>query len=65
VVTLLLPYSPINGLLGFTPLPLTFLVLLAGIVALYVLAAELVAVLPARAMVMRRMLEDCQQAPSR
>jgi Mg2+-importing ATPase len=35
------PYSPINGLLGFTPLPPTFLALLAGIIALYVLTAEL------------------------
>jgi hypothetical protein len=42
VVTLQLLCSPINGLLGFTPLPLNFLALLAGIVALYVLTAELV-----------------------
>ena len=30
-----------SGLLGFTPLPPTFLALLAGIIALYVLTAEL------------------------
>ena len=41
MVTLLLPYSPLGPLLGFTPLPPAFLVLLAGIIALYVLTAEL------------------------
>ena len=41
VVTLLLPYSPLNQLLGFTPLPLAFLLMLVGIIALYVFMAEL------------------------
>ncbi len=40
-VTLLLPYSPLSGVLGFTPLPITFLLILAGIILLYVCAAEL------------------------
>lgn len=39
-VTLLLPYLPVSGLLGFSPLPFVFLVLLAGIIVLYVLTAE-------------------------
>ncbi|MCL6438685.1 MAG: magnesium-translocating P-type ATPase [Rubrobacteraceae bacterium] len=38
--TVLLPFTPLAGLLGFTSLPLWFLPVLAGIVALYVLSAE-------------------------
>jgi hypothetical protein len=30
----------VSGLLGFSPLPFVFLVLLAGIIVLYVLTAE-------------------------
>ncbi len=41
VVTLVLPYTPLAPILGFTPLPIEFLVTLAGIVALYVGTAEL------------------------
>ncbi len=37
-----LPFSPLAGLLDFRPLPLTFLVAVAGIVGLYLVAAELV-----------------------
>ncbi len=40
LVVLALPYSPLAGLLGFTPLPAWLLLLLGGIVALYVAAAE-------------------------
>jgi Mg2+-importing ATPase len=40
-LTLLLPYSPLSELLGFTPLPTTFLLILAGIILLYVGTAEL------------------------
>jgi Mg2+-importing ATPase len=40
LVTLWLPYSPLSGLLGFTPLPLTYLLVIFGIVALYFLLAE-------------------------
>jgi Mg2+-importing ATPase len=40
--TLLLPYSPVAAPLGLTPMPLSFLLLLAAILAGYVLTAELV-----------------------
>ena len=42
VVTLLLPYMPIAAPFGLTPMPLSFLFLLAAILAGYVLTAELV-----------------------
>ena len=41
-VTLLIPYTPIARLLGFQPLPIEFLLVLAAIVGLYILAAEMV-----------------------
>jgi Mg2+-importing ATPase len=41
VVTLLLPYTPLAGILGFTPLPLLFPFSLGLIIVFYVLAAEL------------------------
>jgi Mg2+-importing ATPase len=41
LVTLLLPYSPLAGLLGFVPLPLSYLLVIFGIVILYFLSAEL------------------------
>jgi Mg2+-importing ATPase len=41
-VTLLLPYTPIASLLGFQPLPIEFLLVLAAIVGLYILCAEAV-----------------------
>ncbi|MCG9890335.1 MAG: magnesium-translocating P-type ATPase [Thermosynechococcaceae cyanobacterium MS004] len=41
-VTLLLPYTPLAGLLGFQPLPLAFLIVLAAIVGLYIFCAEVV-----------------------
>jgi P-type Mg2+ transporter len=41
-VTLLLPYTPLAGLLGFQPLPLAFLIVLAAIVILYIFCAEVV-----------------------
>ncbi len=41
LVTLGLPYSPLAKLLGFTPLPLPFLLVIFGIVALYFASAEL------------------------
>ena len=40
VVTLWLPYSPLAGLLGFTPLPALYLVSIFGIVLLYFFSAE-------------------------
>jgi len=40
-IALALPYTPLGKLLGFTPLPLTYLLVIFGIVALYFIAAEL------------------------
>lgn len=40
VVTVSLPYFFFNTLLGFSPLPLRVLVVVAGITVLYVLASE-------------------------
>lgn len=40
LITLWLPYSPLAGLMGFVPLPLTYLLVIFGIVALYFLSAE-------------------------
>jgi Mg2+-importing ATPase len=40
VVTLILPYSPLNGILGFTPLPLPLLLVLLGITVAYITASE-------------------------
>ncbi|BCL36980.1 magnesium-translocating P-type ATPase [Nostoc sp. MS1] len=40
IVTLLLPFTPVAALFGFQPLPITFMLALAGIMALYITAAE-------------------------
>jgi len=40
-VTLILPYSPLSGILGFTPLPISSLLVLSAITVLYVAASEL------------------------
>jgi Mg2+-importing ATPase len=42
VLTVLLPYLPINTLFGFVPLPFTTLILLIGITGLYVMVTEMV-----------------------
>jgi Mg2+-importing ATPase len=39
-ITLALPYTPLASLLGFTPLPLTFLLAIFAIVLLYFISAE-------------------------
>ncbi len=39
--TLLLPYTPLRSILGFTPMPWSFLGVLGAILALYIVAAEL------------------------
>jgi len=39
-VTLILPYSPLNGLLGFTPLPASLLFVLGLIAMLYLTTSE-------------------------
>lgn len=41
LITLWLPYSPLAGLLGFVPLPILYLPVIFGIVALYFTSAEL------------------------
>ena len=41
-VGVLLPYSPLAGLLGFTPLPWTFLLFVVGATGTYLLLVELV-----------------------
>jgi Mg2+-importing ATPase len=40
-VTFILPYTPLREILGFTPMPWPFLVVLGGILTLYIVAAEL------------------------
>ncbi len=42
VITAILPYTPLATLLGFQPLPMKFLSLLAAIIGLYTLSAEIV-----------------------
>jgi Mg2+-importing ATPase len=39
--TFVLPYTPLRGILGFTPMPWSFLGVLGAILALYIVAAEL------------------------
>ena len=41
LVTLLLPYSPLRGVLGFTPLPFSFLMLLGLITIVYAGVSEI------------------------
>ncbi len=40
LVTLALPYSPLAGVLGFTPLPFSSLVVIFAIVLAYFVSAE-------------------------
>jgi len=40
-VTVVLPYSPLSGLLGFTPLPIPLLLVLGGIAVLYIASSEM------------------------
>ncbi len=40
-LTLILPYTPLAGLLGFSPIPALFMIILATILVLYILTAEL------------------------
>ena len=42
IVTLILPYTPLSQPLGFQPLPIEFLLLLAAVIGLYIICAELV-----------------------
>lgn len=40
-VTFLIPFTPLNKLLGFSPLPISFLFLISFIVMLYIITAEI------------------------
>jgi Mg2+-importing ATPase len=40
-ITLILPYSPLNKLLGFVPLSVSLVLALAGLTLLYIIASEL------------------------
>ena len=40
IITLALPYTPLANLLGFTPLPVIYLLIIVGIVAVYFITAE-------------------------
>jgi Mg2+-importing ATPase len=40
VLAMLLPFTPLAPYLGFTPLPLSFFALLAGLLIAYLLAVE-------------------------
>jgi Mg2+-importing ATPase len=42
VITVIVPFTPLAAILGFSPLPVVFLVFIGIIVLLYVVAAELV-----------------------
>jgi Mg2+-importing ATPase len=41
-VTVILPFTPLAGIFGFSPLPVSFLLLIGVVVMLYVITAELV-----------------------
>ena len=41
-VTVILPFTPLAGIFGFSPLPVSFLLLIGVVVLLYVISAELV-----------------------
>jgi P-type Mg2+ transporter len=41
VITILLPFIPLNDILGFSPLPLQIMLVIIGITLTYVLASEL------------------------
>jgi P-type Mg2+ transporter len=42
LVTFILPFTPVSGIFGLVPLPISFLLLMGLIVVLYILTAELV-----------------------
>jgi Mg2+-importing ATPase len=41
-VTLILPFTPLAEIFGFSPLPVSFLLLIGAVVLLYIITAELV-----------------------
>lgn len=42
VITFILPYTPLDELFGFSPLPISFLLLIIVIIVLYIITAEVV-----------------------
>jgi Mg2+-importing ATPase len=40
VATLLLPYTPLDQTFGFSPLPVSFILVIAAIVIVYIFTAE-------------------------
>ena len=42
IMTLILPFTPLGGIFGFRPLPISFLLLIAIVVVCYIISAELV-----------------------
>jgi Mg2+-importing ATPase len=42
VITLILPYTPLAGIFGFSPLPVPFLLFIGLIILLYIFTAEVV-----------------------
>jgi P-type Mg2+ transporter len=44
VVTVALPFTPLGGIFGFSRVPLSFLLLIAMIVVVYIISAEMVKV---------------------
>jgi Mg2+-importing ATPase len=42
VITLILPFTPLAGIFGFSPLPLSFLLLIGLIILFYIITAEIV-----------------------
>ena len=41
-MTLILPFTPLGGIFGFRPLPISFLLLIAIVVMGYIISAEMV-----------------------
>jgi Mg2+-importing ATPase len=42
IVTMILPYTPVASIFGFSPLPVTFLLSIGFIVLIYIFTAEIV-----------------------
>ena len=42
VMTLIFPFTPLGGIFGFRPLPISFLLFIAIVVVLYIISAEMV-----------------------
>jgi Mg2+-importing ATPase len=42
IVTVILPFTPLGGIFGFSQLPISFLLLIAMVVVGYIISAEMV-----------------------